>query len=237
MDSKSPKKIGRRGRSSRGFTLVELLAALAVVLVLSAASSWAFQSLAKAGAVDRGVSDLSESVDVARTYALANHTYVRMVFAPVPATSNRLFPATLVLLISAREWRARSGQRSGQHGQPVEVAGHRPPGAAEQSADEQHAQHRFARYHPGLDADSIRHGFQQRAFLAQRRKHVAHPLFFRLRADDPAGEIQVLQGTPVRFIKMAFDQPAPQNGINPFIVRVSGISGAVGIFRKENGIH
>ncbi len=233
MDSKSPKKIGRRGRSSRGFTLVELLAALAVVLVLSAASSWAFQSLAKAGAVDRGVSDLSESVDVARTYALANHTYVRMVFAPVPATSNRLFPATLVLLISPANGELDPANMANPSKWPAiahpVLLNYLLMNSALNTASPDTTQDSTP-----IQSDMVSSSVP---FSRSVGSMSPTPSFSACVQMTPAGEIQVLQGTPVRFIKMAFDQPAPQNGINPFIVRVSGISGAVGIFRKENGIH
>lgn len=62
-------------RSSRGFTLVEMLVVISIVSLLSILVSTGFQSIM--GSVEDGqVSDIASTFSRARAYAMANNTYV-----------------------------------------------------------------------------------------------------------------------------------------------------------------
>jgi prepilin-type N-terminal cleavage/methylation domain-containing protein len=226
----------RPRKSLSGFTLVELLTVVAIVLILSAASNWAIQSLSSAGTVDRAISDLSESIDFARTYALANHTYVRAVFAQVPATSARPAPTTLVILISPVSGELDAANDTLNMADPSKW----PTVAHPIMLSNLLMNGALNATEPDTTQDAIPNQSDMVSTTASFTRKVGtispDPTFSSCVQVSPAGEIQVLQGTPVRFIKMAFDKPTPQNGVNPFIVRVSGINGSVNILRKENGI-
>jgi len=59
-----------------GFTLVELLAVLAIAAILAVLTTPAIQSLLKAGTFTKSVYAMADSLNLARTYAMANNTYV-----------------------------------------------------------------------------------------------------------------------------------------------------------------
>jgi prepilin-type N-terminal cleavage/methylation domain-containing protein len=67
---------GKRFASSSGFTLVELLAVIAIMTVLAAATSISIAGMASAGALDNQSAVLSDTFAQARSYAMANDTYV-----------------------------------------------------------------------------------------------------------------------------------------------------------------
>lgn len=60
----------------KAFSLVELLVVVGIVGVLTVAAVPAFSNLRGAGAVTRGAYDLASMLEQARTYAVANNTYV-----------------------------------------------------------------------------------------------------------------------------------------------------------------
>lgn len=61
--------------SSRGFSLVELLVVMAVLIVLLALSGPAMNALKGANDVTQGAADLSGTLEQARAYAMANNTF------------------------------------------------------------------------------------------------------------------------------------------------------------------
>jgi prepilin-type N-terminal cleavage/methylation domain-containing protein len=67
---------GQRLASSSGFTLVELLTVIAIMAVLTAATSISIAGMSAAGALNNQSTDLSDTFAQARAYAMANDTYV-----------------------------------------------------------------------------------------------------------------------------------------------------------------
>jgi prepilin-type N-terminal cleavage/methylation domain-containing protein len=63
-------------RSRRGFTLVELLTVIAIMALMTGAAVSAVSAIKDAGSLTRGASDLTGTLDQARSYAMANNTYV-----------------------------------------------------------------------------------------------------------------------------------------------------------------
>ncbi len=61
---------------SAAFTLVELLAVMSIVLIMAALVIPAFNAITGAGDVTKAAYDLAGALELARTYALANNTYV-----------------------------------------------------------------------------------------------------------------------------------------------------------------
>lgn len=62
-------------RSRRGFTLVELLTVIAIMALVMGAAVSAVHAIKEAGGVTRAASDITATLDQARSYAMANNTY------------------------------------------------------------------------------------------------------------------------------------------------------------------
>jgi prepilin-type N-terminal cleavage/methylation domain-containing protein len=93
----------------RGFSLIELLAVMAILATLSAVTIPAVQSLRGSGSVNRAISDLSGALEMARVHAMANRTYVRVLFATLPAGNGRVNPSTVALMVSAADGSIHNG--------------------------------------------------------------------------------------------------------------------------------
>jgi len=70
------------------FTLIELIVVLAVIGILVAMGSFAFQGLLSSNQFSRNVYQLADEVKLARSYALANNTYVYLGLTEVDRTQN-----------------------------------------------------------------------------------------------------------------------------------------------------
>ncbi len=74
--SRNLARVRRVSISSEGFSLVELLAVIAVIAILAAALVPAIPSLIRGKGIERATEDLSGLLELARTHAIANQTYV-----------------------------------------------------------------------------------------------------------------------------------------------------------------
>jgi len=82
-------KISRKPkRYEAGFTLVELLTVLAIITILAVMATPAIQGLQKAGGFTKSVYDLSDSLNLARSYAVAQNTYVYVGLTEVDRTQS-----------------------------------------------------------------------------------------------------------------------------------------------------
>lgn len=59
----------------RGFTLVELLTVIAIMAIMTGAAVSAVHAIKDAGGVSKAASDITGTLDQARSYAMANNTY------------------------------------------------------------------------------------------------------------------------------------------------------------------
>ncbi len=76
------------------FTLVELLAVIAIIVVLSALILPAFTSLNAGGNITKATYDVAEALENARAYAMATNTYVWVGFFEETQTQASTNPAT-----------------------------------------------------------------------------------------------------------------------------------------------
>jgi prepilin-type N-terminal cleavage/methylation domain-containing protein len=71
-----------------GFTLVELLVVIAIIAILTVLALPAIQGLQKGGSFTQSVYSISDSFNLARSYALANNTYVYVGLTEVDRTQS-----------------------------------------------------------------------------------------------------------------------------------------------------
>ena len=77
-------------RSHCGFTLVELLTVLAIASILAVLSVPAIQGLNQAGGFNKSLYALADSLNFARSYAMANNTYVYVGLTEVDRSQSTL---------------------------------------------------------------------------------------------------------------------------------------------------
>lgn len=211
---------------------MEMMLVLSIITLLVAISGPALQGLSGAGTVNKAIDDLSSSIDYARTYAQAHNCYVRIALSQVPSgPGGSSTPATLVLILYPANGDISTPMSTGGGWLPVnrmlilsnllvnDGLNASSPNTSQDAYPSQsnivNSASSFTWPFPGISPN---------------------PTFTACIQLTPLGEAQVLNGTPARYIKIAFDRPAPQNGRDPFILRLSGINGNVATLRKEDGI-
>jgi prepilin-type N-terminal cleavage/methylation domain-containing protein len=86
-------------KAKNAFTLIELLVVLAIMSILTALTVAAFSSHQASGNINKNISVLSGSLELAREYAVAKDTYVWVAFYPSTA-SNGLHSLSVAVLAS-----------------------------------------------------------------------------------------------------------------------------------------
>lgn len=217
-----------RGAGSGGFTLVELLVVLTIMGVVVGLSVSALQGLTGAGSIDRSITDLSGALDLARSYARANHTYVRVGLgqaAPGP-TSPTPSVAVVMLYSSDGELDAASPTNMVDSGQWPQVC---PPIFLRNLVFSDS----LNGANPNTTLDAVPSQTNIGPLTPQNPPSIAGITFSNFIQFDPGGEAQVSTAQLARNIKIGLDKPAPQQGVNPFILRLSGMNGTIVVIRKE----
>jgi prepilin-type N-terminal cleavage/methylation domain-containing protein len=76
-----------RNNQSQGFSLVETLVVITIMLALASLSAFTLPSMMSSQIMAQTSSDISQTLDDARSYAIANHTYVFVGFEEVNASA------------------------------------------------------------------------------------------------------------------------------------------------------
>ena len=223
-----------RSLPSHGFSLIELLVVIALIATLASSAGPAFQWMSGAGSMNKAINDLDQALELARTYAMANHTYVRVVFSEVPALlPERPQPALLVLALYPSGGTLDTANSTPQS--MADPAQWLPLNRALLLPNLVRNDALNARS-PDTAADLLPSQSDIPAFTRPALHLTPAPTFTSCIQISPAGEAQIANGTPARYIKVGIDRPAPQGGKNPAILRLCGLSGRIDVLRKEDGI-
>lgn len=221
----------RSRRPKSAFSLIELLAVMGIIVALSAVSVPALQSVKGGSSVNKALADLSSTLELARTHAMANRTYVRVLLAEVPAGGNQMLPQLVALPVYSANGSA-SGDLSEAEvwpalGRPLvlddlkvfdTLDGSTP---VDTSAD---VTPMGANLQGPKMADVVRQVPGRGALR-----------FSGVIQFSPTGEARVSFEEPARHIKIAIDRPVAEGTAgrkrNPFILRLSGMNGSIRVLR------
>jgi prepilin-type N-terminal cleavage/methylation domain-containing protein len=218
-----------------GFSLVELMFVIGVISLLTMISGPVMGTLQGSRTVDRMSVELSQKVEGARIYAMANNTYVRLALGRADATSGRGLPATVVLAMGAAD-----STLSANTGADMANSSKWIPLGKPLTMDNLCAYDALLNASNPSTADDATPSDTDIASFSKVIPGMGTVTFSSFVQFNPAGEACVVQGQTARYIKIACDQPVQPNDLatarnkNPFIIRISGVNGRVDILRKEN---
>jgi prepilin-type N-terminal cleavage/methylation domain-containing protein len=217
----------------QGFTLLELLVVMSIIVVLSGLSVPAIRSLNMAGGVNRAASDLSGTLDRARTYAMSNATYVRVALGEVTDSAGKVTTVVTTLYSS-----------DGSDGGDMSQSSDWPALGKSVLIDDMLVFDSLDATVPNTGNDATPAGKNvtgtpiasfDRRLPGVSSGQVTYTAVIQF---SPNGSASVAEDEPARYIKIAMDRPKPGNqseaeARNPFILRVSGINGSINVLRAE----
>ena len=228
----------------RGFSLVELLVVMTIIGILSAMSGPLISSLTGAGTVNKAIFDFSGTLQVARAYAMANDTYVRVAISETSDHSQ-----VVVLPLYSADGTLSAGSANPAAGDMADPALW-PAMSKPLTLENLGIFNAINAASPATASDALP---SDSAAGFSRTLAGAAIAFQWVIQFTPSGEAAVLTSysatpAPARYIKIAMDRPAPANTSIPlsslnssapqkqFILRLSGVNGSVSILRKGEGI-
>jgi prepilin-type N-terminal cleavage/methylation domain-containing protein len=217
-----------------GFTLVELSIVITIIALLAMLTGPAIQALSGAGSTNKAIADLSGNLELARSYAMAHHTYVRVAIGEVDRGGSQVVPVTVVLSICPSDGSLNADSSSAM-ADPIQW----PQVSKPLLLDNFCIYNSLNATAPDTSNDPTPSNTDIQS-VSRTLAGVGTVSFKALIQFNPTGEAGVYEKEPSRYIKIAVDQPqAPSNTTiarnkNPFILRLSGINGIISIFRKED---
>lgn len=214
------------------FSLIELLTVIAIMSALAAVSVPAIQALKSSGGINKAIVESSQTLEYARVYAMSSHTYVRVGIGQSGVTGSSAMPSTVLVVIYSVDGTLDADTVSGM----TDTS-------------------KWRRLVKPVILDNLMTSsslnvdmeLNSTEYTSPDKTDIPSPVPFRVGGIgmvscysfiqfNPNGEARVVRGEPARFIDFAVDKPKPQNGRNPFVLRVSGLSGNISILRKGEGI-
>jgi Tfp pilus assembly protein FimT len=222
-------------KARQAFSIVELLAVIAIIAALGGMAGVAFSSLNSSGATNKACADFQGVLSMARTYAIANRTYVRIAMAQVDIGTNE--SALVVLPISAADGSLAADDAAAMSDPQQWPAIARPLILRDFSVNNEiNAKNPDTSADLALDAAPPADDASAGRIPSFRRQipslGPAQPTFAMFVQFSPSGNASVLKGLPARYIKIGVEK-RHAHADNRFILRLSGLNGTVSILRKE----
>lgn len=208
-------------RSRRAFSLVELLVVLSIIGVLAGLTVGAVGTFSS-HAVNKAAADLSGYLELSREYALANNTYVRVIFAEDAAdlsiSALAIAPADGTLQFDSASDMANPS-RWPAVAKPLTLHNVRLDDALTAA--------------PLVDATTQRLSDSDIVGTPLNRRVGASTCQFNEAIQiQPSGEFRIQTTTPVRALAIGLVNPRQQD--NPFLFHVGGVTGAIKVLRAED---
>jgi len=221
---------GRGCSTTRAFTLVELLVVTAIIGMTMAFVGPTIRSLSGAGNVNKAIGDVSGCLQSARAYAMATHTYVRVAVGKEAANAGSLNLASVFIAILSADGTLGAGTAADMSDSSKWPMLGKPLVLDNLLVDNNIV---------GTSTDTSKDVLPSSSDIPTFSRTVAgrsvsfNGGFIQF---SPSGEARVILAQPARYIKIAMDKSSGALGQNPFILRLSGINGAVMVLRKGEGI-
>ena len=210
-------------KASRGFTLIELMVVMSIMVTMMAFSRPMISALVGSNSVNKAISDLSCTLEEARAYAMANNTYVNVGFGTTANSPSNPTPSFVVLCLYSIDGTINASAAS-------DLASNAKWLAIGRTLVLNNFNFNDAL---GTSSDATPATTDIPAFT-RAVGNLGVVNFSGCIQFSPRGTARVQVASPARFIKVALDQSAPMNGKNPFVIRMGGLTGAIEILRKEN---
>jgi prepilin-type N-terminal cleavage/methylation domain-containing protein len=220
-------------RLSFGFSLIEMLTVLAIISVLSAVTVPMIGSLVGSGSMDKVVSDLGNQIELARSYAMANQTYVRMGFAYNTGSPQSLVSA----FFSPTDGTLQSGNMADStawstisrisYFPNVEISDQLNAQSPDTN-DDARLTDSLVTTVPGQTLQGTQISFEQNFLQFAPSGEIT------LAAPSTVNGSTSWASTPFRYLSIGLR--SRQIAANEAIVRVSGYTGSVQTLRSENGV-
>lgn len=223
----NPWRAQSRPERASAFSLLEMLTVLAIVGIMTALTGPAIRSMMGAGDINRSVESLSGTLELARTYAMTHHTYVRVAFSKLAASGSRITPSIGVLVISSADGTLDSDTASDMADSSKWPEVSKP--LVLENIDIYDSLNSTS---PQTGQDALPSASDIGQF-SRKIGGIASAPFSSFVQFSHDGEARVIKGESARFIKLGMDRPQPQNGKNPFVLRISGINGTINVLRSE----
>lgn len=223
-----------RPANALAFSLVELLAVLAITVVLATVSAPSISALSGAGDVNKAASDFAQTLEMARSYAMSRQTYVRVAIADVAPGGAIPEGGTVILSISASD-----GTLTADTASDMADTGKWPSFGRPLVLRNFQVLDTLATTVPDTSADltpSSSDIVTTAQPLNRQVTGVGNLGFQTMVQFGPDGQAFVKKKMPARQIKIGLDKRGAQGKRNPFLLRLSGNNGRVHILRKEDGL-
>ncbi|MEM1059562.1 MAG: prepilin-type N-terminal cleavage/methylation domain-containing protein [Verrucomicrobiota bacterium] len=216
----------RSRRRQRGFTLIELIVVMGIILIVGAISLPAIMSVLSGQAANRASSQVAGLMESARQYAMTQQTYVRVGIAESSDGETYFLPLFSV------DGTTLASTGDGSAWRPMRVPLVLPDMAVDNALN-------WSDNGVDTETDSLPSESDITAFSYTHGSLPSGLNFNAVVQFNPHGEAQVTDGTTARHIKIAMSRAVDGTAVgeDPFIVRIAGAGGFIRVLRKEDGIN
>jgi len=224
LPDKSGKDRNWRRRSRRGFSLVELLVVMGIIVIMGAVSLPALMSIMASNAANQASTNVAGLMEYSRQYAMTQQTYVRVGIATVQ--ENGVTKETILLPIYSSDGTTGTSMSDADAWPLVRKPVVLPQTEIDNSLN-------ISINGISTSSDSLPSSSDMGTFTRDYSGLPTGLSFSSIIQFNPHGEAQIEDGTTARHIKIAMSRVGQSD--DPFIVRIAGAGGYIRVLRKEDG--